>query len=119
MAKLIIWINGRLAIHGHKIHEFIFDPVRNYYVWGGKELDEKEFNAVIEKVMRRYETFHPSVLVTQFSEEPIPAPSPIPEPSQHDDKEPDEVAVERAVQVLSLLAPGLLKKKPGPKPVAV
>lgn len=74
--KLIIYINGRPNVHGHKRREFLWNPTHNCHVYRNTEYTPAEFNAVIEKAMSQNQDMFPMVRVVGFAET-VSAPPPI------------------------------------------
>jgi hypothetical protein len=118
MAKLIICAKGHPLVNGIKRQDFMWSERHGCYLYLGRELEEREFNEVVEKVMTLYRTFFPSVRVSTFSE-PAPAPEKAPPAAELDIEEPREVTLAEALDVVEHLAPHRLKKQPGPARVSV
>jgi hypothetical protein len=110
MAKLIIYVTGRPLYYGFRRQEFAWDQTLGCYVWKAKQLSEKEFNEVAPKVLKNFADLHPMVRVTEFSEG-IELPEPVATIAAH------EITAEEAIEVLQRLAPEVLKKKVGRKPL--
>ncbi len=110
-AKLIIFVNGRLSINGHKMREFKWNDAHGSYIYEGAEISAEDFNAKYEKAMRNNADLRPRVKVVSFAGMAVaPVAAPITTISAR------EVTVEDAVAVLARLAPDKLKKRTGPKP---
>ncbi len=115
MAKLIIWLTGRPLVYGFKRRDFIWSEAHKCYLFKGKELDEQEFNEVVEYALTSHPELHPKVKIVEFSKtvavETPPPPPFIPPPAPR-----LEITVEEAEAVMEQLAPDRLKKKAGRKP---
>lgn len=51
MAKLIIYVDGRLYVHGHHRLDFKYNPTYETYIHNDRVYDEEEFNAVAPKAI--------------------------------------------------------------------
>ncbi len=109
MSRLIIYVSGKPLLHGHKRREFLWSPAHKCYLYGGKEIEAAEFNAIYEKAMRTNADMNPRVLVTNADASAAPI-APVATIAAH------EITTEEAEAVLARLAPERLKKKTGPKP---
>jgi hypothetical protein len=120
MAKLIIYAKGHPLVNGLKRMEFLWVEKYGSYLYLGRELDEHEFNIVVEKAMNLYRAFYPLVKVVDISE-PAPAPAKSAPSAELDIDEsgPREITVAEALEVMERLAPHRLKKQPGPQRVTV
>jgi len=103
MSKLIIYVPGKPLVNGYKRRDFLWSVDHSCYIYKGRELDEQEFNAIAEKVMRQNDDMHPLVKVSTFSDAPAGTTA------------PHEFTVGEAEEVLTRLAPHRLKGKTGPK----
>lgn len=110
-AKLIIWIPGKPQLNGHKQREFLWSPAHSCYLYGGKEIDASEFNALYEKAVRNNADLGPRVKVLSVDKTIVRAapPAPITTITAR------EVSADEAEEVLQRLRPERLKKKTGPK----
>lgn len=136
--KLLIYIPGRPNVHGHKRREFIWRPEHNCHVYQGREVEAAEFNQIAEKVFRQNQDLFPLVRIVAMPEatavdlsgrvrdleqqvselrETIAATPAPAEEAPAESLEPvttitavREVCLEEALEVVSRLAPGLLKK---------
>lgn len=61
--RAIFCIRAKVNLHGFRIREFVYDPVRDLHVWQSRELDVDEFNACSAEVMRANADLHPFVLL--------------------------------------------------------
>lgn len=120
MSKLIIWVPGRPIIYSYARGDFKWSEAHKCFIYMGRELDEKEFNAVIDKVMSRNEDKNPSVRVI-LPDAVTPAAYAVPEDEVPDDsrraQESEGVALQRAIDVVRHLAPDRLKKPPSRRAV--
>ncbi len=116
MSKLIIWVSGRPIIYGYQRQDFKWSVPHNCFIYLGRELEEKEFNEVIDKVLSRHKDKNPSVkaIVSKSSIDELP-----PDDSLHAEKQTDELALKIALETVHRLAPDMIKKKPGRKPEPV
>ena len=103
MAKLIIYCKGNPIINGYRRLDFHWSVQHGCYIYLGRELEEKEFNEVVEKAMTLYRK-HIQPLVKVVSSAPS-APA-----SDH------QLTAQEAEDFLREVAPERLKAKPGPKP---
>lgn len=61
--RAIFCLRAKVNIHGHRIREFVYDPVRDLHVWQGRELESAEFNARSREVMLSNADLSPFVLL--------------------------------------------------------
>lgn len=61
--RAIFCLRAKPSLHGFRIREFVYDPVRDLHVWQGRELEVEEFNARSHEVMTVNEDLHPFVLL--------------------------------------------------------
>ena len=95
MAKLIIYVSGQPSLNGYRIREFKWSEPHRKYIYLGQEIEENEFNALMEKAARNNADLHPKVMV-------------IPQPELT-----DEQKVEQAEKVIEAIHPERLRKKTG------
>lgn len=110
-AKLIIWIPGKPLLHGYKQREFLWSQAHGCYLYGGKEIDAKDFNAVYERAVRNNADLGPRVRVMTVDKAIVRAAPPTPITTIT----AKEITADEAEEVLSRLRPERLKKKTGPK----
>ena len=118
MSKLIIYVGGKPAINGFKRREFVWSDAHKCFIYGGTEIDERDFNAKCEKAFRNNQDLNPQVKVVAFSDEPtitVQPPSP-PMPDVTTITVAREISLAEAESVVARLAPDRLKKTPGRKP---
>lgn len=77
MAKLIICCAGRPALNGHKRRTFLWNVEHNAFVHEGRELEERELNAVVEGVFKKNWDLRPYVKVARFSNGSNPSAAPV------------------------------------------
>ncbi len=116
MSKLIIYVSGRFATHGHRIRDFKWSVKHLKYIYEGRELTPEEFNAVFEKAFKYCYDLQPRVMVVELAP---PAPAPVPVVSPATVANFDEITADAAEEVLARLRPDRLKKTPGRKPQLV
>jgi hypothetical protein len=116
MSKLIIWVSGRPIIYGYQRQDFKWSVPHNCFIYLGRELEEKEFNDVIDKVLSRHKDKNPSikVMLTAPVADELP-PDEVPSFGQ----ESEDLRLKRALEIVQQLAPDMIKKKPGRKPEPV
>ena len=97
MAKLIIYVSGKPSLNGFRIREFKWSEPHRKHIYLGREIEEQEFNALIEKAWRNNSDLHPKVMVIAQQE------------LTEDQK------IEQAERLLEELRPDRLRKKTGAK----
>lgn len=63
MPKIIIYITGKPGLHGFKRREFLWSEPHKLYLWGGRELELREFNDAWPKAYSRNHDMNPQVKV--------------------------------------------------------
>jgi hypothetical protein len=63
MPKIIIYITGKPGLHGFKRREFLWSEPHKLYLWGGRELELREFNDAWTTAYRRNHDMNPQVKV--------------------------------------------------------
>lgn len=63
--RAIIVLRAKVNLHGHRIREFVYDPVRDLHVWQGRELEIDEFNARSREVLASNADLSPFVLMVE------------------------------------------------------
>ena len=61
--RAIFCIRAKVNLHGHRIREFVYDPVRDLHIWQGRELEADEFNARSFEVLTANADLSPFVLL--------------------------------------------------------
>lgn len=118
MSKLIIYVGGKPSINGFRRREFIWSDAHKCFIYEGVEIDERDFNAKVEKAFRNNQDLNPRVKIVQFSDDPIITIQP-PMPVMPDVTTITAARVfslAEAESVMARLAPDRLKKTPGRKP---
>ncbi len=63
MAKIIIYLNGRVLVHGHKIRDFRWSDAHKKFLYRSKEFTLEEFNDAYEDALRTNGDLNPKVMV--------------------------------------------------------
>lgn len=115
MCKLIITIPGKPLTHGHHQREFKWSVPHDAFIYKGEVYDERQFMAIVEKVLRTHWDLNPSVRIVEFSDEVV---APV---AQTITVQPvatitaREITAEDAIAALERLGHHRLKKKSGIK----
>jgi hypothetical protein len=117
MSKLIIWVEGRPNMNGPKRGSFHWSPVHGCYIYGGKEIDAEDFNAIYTKVVVGNPALRAKVRVVYTGEiAPAAAQTVTAVANVSTITTAREITVEEAEAVMVRLAPDRLKKKVGKPP---
>ncbi len=124
MSKLIIYVGGKPLINGYSRRDFHWSEAHRCYIWGGKELNDSEFNVAYEQAIKNHADLVPRVRVISLTVEPavvvkletVTAVEPVATISVA-----REISLDDAIAVVARLAPERLKKltRPAAAPTRV
>lgn len=72
----VFCLRAKVNLHGYRIREFVYDPVRDLHIWQGRTLAPDEFNARSHEIMQANAELHPFVLLVGEPAAPAPAAAP-------------------------------------------
>lgn len=119
MSKLIIWVGGKPLLHGYKVREFKWSAGHGCYIYGGAEIEDRDFNAVYEKCLKNNADLGPRVKVVSTGAVMVAfVPKPEPSPARADPPQAHEITLAEAEAVVARLAPERLRRR-GPRPLVM